>query len=75
MVHNLQWYFKSEDYVLIYKHLHKFMKNFMYSWHPASIIWLMEILYIFSNKYVPIDAYWDDKNLKNDFTELTDLLV
>lgn len=35
----------------------------------------MEILYIFSNKYVPIDAYWDDKNLKNDFTELTDLLV
>lgn len=75
MAHNLQWYFKSEDYVPIYKNLQKFMKNFMYSRHPPSIIWLLEILYIFSNKYVPIDAYRDDKNLKNEFTELTDHLV
>lgn len=75
MLHNIQWYFKQEDYVLIYKNLHKFMRSFMHSRHPASIIWLLEILYIFSNKYVPIDAYRDDKNLKNEFAELTEHLV
>lgn len=75
MIHNLQWYFKTEDYVVIYRHLAKFFKNFVYSRHPSTILWLLEILNIFSNKFVPIDAYWVDKGLKNEFVELTNTIV
>ena len=67
MVHNLQWYFKTEDYGIIYKNLAKFIKNFIYSRHPSTILWLLEIINIFSNKFVPIDAYREDKGLKNEF--------
>lgn len=75
MIHNLQWYFKTEDYVHIYWQLAKFIKNFVNSWHPSTILWLLEILNIFSNKFVPIDAYRVDKALKNEFTELTNTIV
>jgi hypothetical protein len=47
----------------------------MFSRHPSTILWLLELLYIFSNKFVLIDAYRADKNLKTDFSEITDLLV
>jgi len=67
MIHNLQWYFKTEDYVSIYRQLSRFMKNFIYSRHPSTILWLMEIQNIFSNKFVPIDAYRMDKGLKMEF--------
>ena len=75
MLHNLQFYFKNEDIVLVYKNLIKFIKSFWHSRHPLTICWLLEILYIFSNKFTLGEAYRIDKKLKKEYQELTLCLV
>ena len=75
LLHNLQFYFKREDVVQIYRNLMKFIKSFQHSRHPLTICWLLEILYIFSNKFMVAEAYRLDKKLRKEYQDLTTSLI
>ena len=46
------------------------MKHFMYSKHPVTVCWLLEILHILSIKFSPADAYKNDQKLKKEYLDL-----
>jgi hypothetical protein len=75
ILHNLQFYFRSEDETRIYRLFLKFLKYFQYSRHPTTICWMMETLYIVSQKFSPKEAYVVEKKLKKDYQDLMQILT
>jgi hypothetical protein len=70
ILHNLQYYFRTEDDTKIYKLFYKFLKYFQYSRHPTTICWMLETCYILTQKYSPKEAYTVDKKIKKEFQDL-----
>lgn len=52
----------------------KFIDNFIYTRHPVTISWLLEILYILSAKFKPEDSKIE-KKVKLQFHELLETLL
>lgn len=52
----------------------KFFKNFVYTRHPTTINWLIEILYILSTKFKPEDSK-TEKKVKAEYQDLLELLL
>ena len=75
ILHNLQFYFRTEDETKIYRLFLKFLKYFQYSRHPTTICWMMETLYIVSQKFSPKEAYLVEKKLKKDYQDLMQILT
>jgi hypothetical protein len=75
ILHNLQFYFRTEDDTKIYKLFLKFLKYFQYSRHPTTICWMMETLHILSQKFSPKEAYNADKKIKKDYQDLMQTLT
>jgi hypothetical protein len=75
ILHNLQFYFRTEDDTKVYKLFLKFLKYFQYSRHPTTICWMMETLHILSQKFSPKEAYNADKKIKKDYQDLMQTLT
>ncbi|CAI2382310.1 unnamed protein product [Moneuplotes crassus] len=75
ILHNLQFYFKTEDDTKIYRLFLKFLKYYQYSRHPTTICWMLETLYILSQKYSPKEAYLSEKKIKKDYQDLMQMLT
>ena len=75
LLHNLQYYFRTEDETKIYRLFFRFLKYFQYSRHPTTICWMMEILYIMTQKFSPKEAYNVEKKLKKDYQDLMQILT
>lgn len=54
--------------------MHKFIKHFVHAKHPNTVTWLMELLYILTNKFKPDDSKLE-KRLKQDLSEVFDQLM
>lgn len=75
LLHNLQFYFKTEDDTKTYRLFLKFLKYFQYSRHPTTICWMLETLYILSQKFSPKEAYNSEKKIKKDYQDLMQMLT
>ena len=75
LLHNLQFYFRTQDIVRTYTLLFRFLKYFQYTRHPTTICWMMEVLYIMSSKFSPKMAYSVEKKLKKDFQDIMQMLT
>lgn len=75
--YNISHQFKTEDNNLakIYAGVSKFVRFYQNSKHPMTTNWLLEILYILSIKFSPVDAYKNDKKLKSEYLELLTALL
>jgi hypothetical protein len=65
---------QNKNYTLLFKNATRFFKNFSMTKHPNTITWLLEILYLVSNKFKPDDSKLD-KKLKSEFHEQLDILL
>jgi hypothetical protein len=54
--------------------MQKFMKNFCFAKHPNTVTWLLELMYILTNRFKPDDSKLE-KRLKQDLAEVFDLLL
>ena len=50
------------------------MKHFVHAKHPNTVTWLMELLYILTNRFKPDDSKLE-KRLKQDLAEVFDQLL
>lgn len=59
---------------LLYSNMMKFFKCFIYSRSPITVNWLLEILYILTNKFKH-DKQHIEKKVKADFLDVLDTLL
>ena len=64
----------TNQMILLYANSLRFLKNFMYSKHPNTICWLLEIMYILSNKLKAEDVALN-KKIKNEFADVFNILL
>lgn len=63
--------FMVRAYNNLYEKIFLFVKKFMLSKNPSTIVWLMEILLIITTKFKPDDV----KRIKTDFATVLDTLL
>ena len=64
----------ERNHELLYSNMMKFFKCFIYSRSPITVNWLLEILYILTNKFKH-DNQKIDKKVKADYLDVLDTLL
>lgn len=54
--------------------MQKFVRSFVFTKHPNTITWLLELVYILTNRFKPDDSKLE-KKLKSELNEVFDLLM